>query len=253
METIDKTKAPTGVTLPVLNGPIYRQFGSDFRRGFVFFWKWWLRNKLGLGSGAIAVLLIAWFVIRPLEGDFNSAFRTGLADPRFRGLMDWLSWSGKELFPLLLLGLTLVTGFGLGKRRLQVAAVCLLIAYISSSLVTRAGKIGFGRLRPNMAEQYEMPDTFAGPTLKAAYHSFPSGHTSAAFSVALPVAFAVPAAAPPVFIWASGIALSRTYKNRHYLSDLWGGFFVGLGCSLPAYFLVRDVRRRERIPPQKVP
>ena len=77
--------------------------------------------------------------------------------------------------------------------------------------ITQALKYGVNRKRPNGGD-----------------HSFPSGHTSAAFQGAGFIharygwKYAVPA-----YISASFVGYSRVYANKHFPSDVWAGAIIG--------------------------
>lgn len=58
--------------------------------------------------------------------------------------------------------------------------------------------------------------------------SFPSGHTSAAFTSAAVTAHYYPKAAIPAYATAGLIGISRLEKNKHWLSDVVSGAAVGL-------------------------
>jgi undecaprenyl-diphosphatase len=63
--------------------------------------------------------------------------------------------------------------------------------------------------------------------------SFPSGHTSTAFSTAtyLSLAYRKVYIIIPVYAWACTVAYSRMYLGVHYLSDVLGGAIIGSGCA----------------------
>lgn len=68
-------------------------------------------------------------------------------------------------------------------------------------------------------------------------HSFPSGHTTAIFSVVIPFAVAAPALSFVLIPLALTVSMSRMYLGLHYPSDCAAGAFVGtisavLMCSL---------------------
>jgi len=71
-----------------------------------------------------------------------------------------------------------------------------------------------------------------GPTLESGLDSFPSGHTSASFSVAMVFAFYFPKGR---FVWfglASFNAICRVIKGSHFPTDVLGGLLVGIGSGL---------------------
>ncbi len=202
-------------------------------------YKWWL-----VATGLLTVA-IALGLIRPWEGGAKDWLHLRLAPAVWQDPTAWISWSGEFLFHLVgFLGFWLL-GLLRKSRRMQVLAVCILVSVIGSSVVARAGKFSFGRLRPIVAERNEVPDTFIGPTLKPKYHSFPSGHTAAAFATATPVLLACPPAGIPFTAYATLIAASRTYQNQHYLSDLFAGLIIGIVFSLPTSRLLKDIRKAQ--------
>ncbi len=77
--------------------------------------------------------------------------------------------------------------------------------------ITQALKYSVNRERPNGGD-----------------HSFPSGHTSAAFQGASFIharygwKYAIPA-----YIGASFVGYSRVYANKHFTSDVWAGAAIG--------------------------
>jgi len=67
--------------------------------------------------------------------------------------------------------------------------------------------------------------------------SFPSGHTGAAFLLAIVLSAAVPAITPWVFIWAFLVGLSRVYLGVHYPGDVLAGMALGiLSASVSLWF-----------------
>ncbi|HEY0782779.1 MAG TPA: phosphatase PAP2 family protein [Thermoanaerobaculia bacterium] len=74
----------------------------------------------------------------------------------------------------------------------------------------------------------ELPDAF----------SFPSGHTAAAFGVAVALLGERPSLTLLALVLAAGIAISRIYLGAHYPLDVAAGVLLGAGCGLAARLLV---------------
>ncbi len=111
---------------------------------------------------------------------------------------------------------------------LRLAAGCTLGALAAQIL-----KRSLNRARPDSAIEgfealAENPDAF----------SFPSGHTAAAFGVAVALAGEPACAGPLSLLLATGIALSRIYLGAHYPLDVLVGGFLGAGAGVAARFLV---------------
>ena len=69
-------------------------------------------------------------------------------------------------------------------------------------------------------------------------HSFPSGHTTAIFSVLTPFIFHVPALSIPLTALACLVGLSRIYLGHHYPSDVLVGVILGVGSGVLASLLL---------------
>ncbi len=61
--------------------------------------------------------------------------------------------------------------------------------------------------------------------------SFPSGHAAVAFFYATYISERHPEIKWPVYLWATGVAASRIYLNRHWLSDVVVGAVIGWGIA----------------------
>ena len=69
--------------------------------------------------------------------------------------------------------------------------------------------------------------------------SFPSGHTSLAFSLATSVSIVYPKwyVIAPSYAWASAVGYSRMHLGAHYPTDVIAGAFIGVGSAWLSYKL----------------
>lgn len=116
-----------------------------------------------------------------------------------------------------------VTQLGDGKLTLGISVSCMLFdetkrfgklslySFTLSGTTTLCTKIIFNRTRPDGGN-----------------HSFPSGHTSTAFSTATIIAYEYPKWKIPAYTAAGMVALSRIALKRHYLGDVLVGAAVGI-------------------------
>lgn len=143
-------------------------------------------------------------------------------------LSRWGDWPELMLFGWI--------GFGLAwqarSRDVCRVLLCMIIASTISGAIVNSSRLLTGRARPNNTEAtHEWNGLWQGGEFllfKNKYHSFPSGHTGAAFAF-----FGIPLFANRRHGWwalfaAAAIAWSRIYLNVHHLSDVMAGAFVGL-------------------------
>lgn len=71
-------------------------------------------------------------------------------------------------------------------------------------------------------------------------HSFPSGHTSTAFSIATSLSLSYPEwyVIAPAAAWAGGMGLTRVWHGVHYPSDVLAGAALGVGAAVLVQVLV---------------
>lgn len=104
-----------------------------------------------------------------------------------------------------------------------------VIAIGSTILITEALKRTIKRPRP----YNDYPDEIILRTRKSNF-SFPSGHTSCAFSTATALTLSTKKwyVAVPAFAYAGLVGYSRMRLGAHYGSDVLAGIIVGIGTSL---------------------
>jgi membrane-associated phospholipid phosphatase len=75
-------------------------------------------------------------------------------------------------------------------------------------------------------------------------YSFPSGHTSTAFTIATMFALRYPSFPQvylPIFAWAATVGFGRMYLGMHYPSDVLVGGLIGAGSSILMYSLRKEL------------
>lgn len=70
-------------------------------------------------------------------------------------------------------------------------------------------------------------------------YSLPSGHTAAAFLMAVVLGAFYPEFTVFAFVWAGLIGLSRVLLGVHFLTDIVLGALLGIGCALAAISLLK--------------
>jgi membrane-associated phospholipid phosphatase len=77
------------------------------------------------------------------------------------------------------------------------------------------------------------------PVYRPGEYSFPSGHTSSAFSAMTSLSRCYPKwyVIAPSFVWAAGVGYSRTYLGVHYPTDVTAGAVLGTGTAFAMGFL----------------
>ena len=121
-------------------------------------------------------------------------------------------------------------------------ALMITGSLIGSSIVMVGMKWGIGRDRPFVT--YPDLENLAFPTGM----SFPSGHTSVAFSTATSITLAYPKwyVYVPAFLWAGSVGYSRMHIGVHYPSDVFIGAIIGSGSALLSSYLTKKVQLKRR-------
>ena len=118
-------------------------------------------------------------------------------------------------------------------KKLEFQAYETVAGLAITTITTELMKKAVNRNRPYVDHADIFPDEYDDSP------SFPSGHTSVAFSVATSVYLNSHKwyLAVPAFAWASGVAYSRIYLGQHYPSDVFAGAVVGAGSAIAARWL----------------
>ena len=153
---------------------------------------WWLRIVTDFGKDEYVLLVLGGLLIA-----------IAIAAPAFHGIRR-----------------SLLLGLG---TRLQF----IFFAVAVSNLVTEVLKYGVGRGRPFVGGEAN-PFNFSHFAGNPAYYSFPSGHATTAFALAMAVSAVWPQARVAMAIYALIIAMSRLVLLAHHPSDVVAGAMVGI-------------------------
>ncbi|MBI1341663.1 MAG: phosphatase PAP2 family protein [Terrimonas sp.] len=115
----------------------------------------------------------------------------------------------------------------------------------SAFMITQLVKTTINRDRPIV--KYPFIDAYDKTIL---HHSFPSGHTSAAFNTAttLSLLYRKWYVVAPAFLWAAATGYSRLHLGVHYPTDVIAGAFTGAASALLTHKLygwyIKNRRKR---------
>lgn len=98
------------------------------------------------------------------------------------------------------------------------ALVALGLSHIPVAIIKKA----YPRIRPHLV--HPQTNTFRKPLVD---HSFPSGHSTAIFSMLIPFMIHFPILMTFTLPLALSVALSRIYLGLHYPSDCFAGACIG--------------------------
>lgn len=113
---------------------------------------------------------------------------------------------------------------------------------VASTIVTVGLKWGIRRDRPFIT--YPELEKLA----PAGSPSFPSGHTSMAFSTATSLTIAYPKwyVYVPAFLWAGSVSYSRMHLGVHYPSDVLVGAIIGSGSAFLSSYLTEKIQLKRK-------
>jgi membrane-associated phospholipid phosphatase len=117
-------------------------------------------------------------------------------------------------------------------KQLQKNAAYMVGGFVVSSIVTQSMKRIIKRDRPYVTYPYII-NRYVG----SSSYSFPSGHTSSAFSTATSLSLLFPKwyVIAPSYLYAATVGYARMYQGVHYPSDVIAGALVGAGTAWLCY------------------
>lgn len=138
-----------------------------------------------------------------------------------------------------------IDGLCTGNKPLMQSAAQTAIALGATAVTTMGLKYWVGRPRPYQG----YPDDLV--CVKPEWSpSFPSGHTSMAFSTATSLSLQYPHwyVAVPALTWASMVGFSRMYLGVHYPSDVFTGALIGAASAYITLRVQQRLREEQGLP-----
>jgi membrane-associated phospholipid phosphatase len=137
----------------------------------------------------------------------------------------------------------LITAIGLIKKDKKITnqGLEIGIAFTATVAETYIVKYIVNRPRPYVTH------TDLHPLGSENSRSFPSGHTSSAFSTAMSLSLIYPKwyVAVPAFAWASATGYSRMYLGVHYPTDVLAGAVIGAGTAWLTHVINKKLQARK--------
>ena len=150
-------------------------------------------------------------------------------------MISTVSEIGKNGFYVLFAGVLL---YGLLSRKhefIRIPLAYLMSQVLGSIVLVRLLKILTGHARPQeiFAASGPFHDTWIGPTLESAFHSFPSGHTTDLFISVIFASFLVKKLSLKLIIisFAVFMGFTRIALAKHFPYDVLAGAVIGTGVS----------------------
>jgi len=158
-------------------------------------------------------------------------------DTIYYELGEWFSLLGEATYPLVIAALLwLFWKFKTKNEAFASRASFLFLSIIITGVTANIVKAIFGKARPILLKNEE-EFGFSWFVLPNDYnhHSFPSGHTTMAFTVATALALMFPKWWPAFYAYAITVAFARIGAWDHYPSDVLAGALYGTVLTLALF------------------
>ena len=192
-------------------------------------------NQITIVLTTVTVILFGCILIYTIGKDNLSYLINGYHTPKMDIIMKYLTHGGDGVFAVVL---ALYWMFFVNRKE----SYYLLLTYGASSLITQSLKriYFYDTLRPIKMLAIEKVHLIEGVVLNQQL-SFPSGHATSAFAVAVGLSLIINRARVSiVFICiATIVAISRVYLLQHFTTDIIAGAAIGSICAYTIFFVMK--------------
>ena len=136
----------------------------------------------------------------------------------------------------------LAAGFIKNDKNLKIKGLEMTASLVATTIITLSLKKIINRDRPYITYPFIQNQIVENDP------SFPSGHTSVAFSTAMSLSLQFPKwyVIAPSFLWASSVGYSRMHLGVHYPSDVLAGAVIGAGSAFLCHKLNKWIQKKPR-------
>jgi membrane-associated phospholipid phosphatase len=215
-----------------LNKEFLLSFGNDFAQVLVSPKNWKGRDFLRL-SAVVGAGLLLYSVDQDIQ-QWVQDHRSSSSEDIFKAI----TYLGDGVVLIGLMTALYVYGEVNDSNSLKKTALLSLESWLTTGLIVRGLKSVAGRARPWTGESSHSFHPFS---TRSRFASFPSGHASSAFAVAVVIADQSKKAYIDILAYslATLVAMSRVHLDKHWASDILVGSAIG-------YFVAKKISALDR-------
>lgn len=185
------------------------------------------RRAWGLLTGAILIIVLSYFFI-----DIPAARCFHALSQETRSVFEWVTKAGvSTVYLIVSFGLFIFFRWIRQNRFYADRALLFFSSIAFSGIVANVVKFLAGRYRPKMFFERDMYG-FDPFRIGYEFNSFPSGHATTVFAIAVTCTICWPRYRMLFFALAAIVALSRLVLNAHYLGDVLAGACIGMATAV---------------------
>lgn len=153
--------------------------------------------------------------------------------------------ANKSVYPISIASPITILSIGYLKKdkQLQQQGWQNIGALVINTVITQGLKYAINRERP-----YDKYPTIIYPYQVDNDPSFPSGHTSTAFTTAttLSIHFKKWYVVVPAYTWAASVGYARLYLGEHYPTDVVAGAIIGTGSAFLSQWIIKKYFQKKK-------